>query len=106
MGKFSPDEKRRLFYNGVIDHRGNIRLDRIKDAERIIEKKNTELRKAYETLIVIKGSQTLLGIKIGECHIIGVFTDNVYLKCGESIKTVSHDFVIDYIKNSDYIERV
>jgi len=106
MGKFSPEEKRRLFYDGIIDNRGNIRLDRFKDAIRISNERSEQIQDAYRKLVITKGSQVLLGIKIGECHIIGIFEGKVYLKCGERIKQVSYDFVFDYIKNSTYVERV
>jgi hypothetical protein len=107
MGKFSPKEKNRLFYEGIIDHRGNIRLDRINDALRISKEKSQEIQKAYERLIIAKGSQNLLGIKIGECHIIGIFGGKIYLKCvNDDIKETDYSFVVSYIKNTRYVERV
>jgi len=106
MGKFSPEEKRKLFYEGIIDNRGNIRLDRINDAIRISTLRHQEIQKAYEKLLIAKGSQNLLGVKIGECHIIGIFSGKVYLKCGENIRETDYSFVIGYIKNSTYVERV
>jgi len=106
MGKFSPQEKRRLFYDGIIDNKGNIRLDRIDDAIKIINQKHKELEKAYERLLIVKGSQNLLGIKIGECHIIGIFQSKIYLKCGENIRETDYSFVFNYVKNSTYVERV
>jgi hypothetical protein len=106
MGRFSTNEKRRLFHEGIIDNRGNIRLDRFFDAVRIINQKHDEIQKAYEKLIIAKGSQSLLGIKIGECHIIGILGGKVYLKCGDNIRETDYSFVIGYIKNSTYVERV
>jgi len=106
MGKFSSEDKRKLFYQGIIDHRGNIRLDRLNDAIRLANEKHQEIQKAYEKLVIAKGSQNLLGIKIGECHIIGILNYKVYLKCGENIRETDYSFVIDYIKNSTYVERV
>jgi hypothetical protein len=106
MGKFSPEDKRKLFYQGIIDHRGNVRLDRLNDAIRLTNEKHHEIQKAYERLIIAKGSHSLLGIKIGECHIIGILSHKVYLKCGENIRETDYSFIISYIKNSTYVERV
>jgi len=106
MGKFSPNEKKQLFYNGVIDNKGNIRLDRLKDAEEIIKEKEEKIRRGYNQLILSKQGSALLGLKIFECHIVAIFGNDVYIKCGDEIKQIGYDVVLDYIRNSRYVERI
>lgn len=106
MGRFTKKERRELFYNGITDNRGNVRLDRLKDAEDVAKRKEENLRKAFNQLIMVKRASTFLGIKFYECHVIAVFGTSVYVKCGEVIKEIGYDILIDYIKNSDIIERV
>ena len=106
MGKFKKSEKRHLFYEGIIDHRGNIRLDRFKDAQDIIKRKEEKIRQGYNQLFLAKNAPSLLGIKINECHIIAVFGLDIYIKCFDEIKQINYEAVVDYIKNAKYIERV
>jgi hypothetical protein len=105
MGKFTPKEKHDLFYRGIIDHKGNIRLDRINEAQELIREKEERIREGYNRLMIAK-RVGLLGIKIGECHIIAVFGLDIYVKCGDDIKKIGYDTVIDYLKNTRYVERI
>jgi len=106
LGKFNKDERRHLFYEGITDNRGNIRLDRFKDAQEIIKRKEEKIRQGYNQLFLAKNASSLLGIKINECHIIAVFGFDVYIKCFNEIKQINYEAVVDYIKNVKYIERV
>jgi hypothetical protein len=106
MGKFTPKERHELFYRGVTDERGNIRLDRIDEAQEIIREKEEKLREGYSKLVIAKRSSALLGIKIGECHVIAVFGLDVYIKCGDDIKKIGYEAVLDYLRNTRYVERV
>ena len=56
--------------------------------------------------MIAKRGTALLGIKIGECHIIAVFNTDIYVKCGDDIKKIGYETVIDYLKNTRYVERV
>jgi len=106
MGRFTKKELRELFYNGITDNRGNVRLDKIEFVEDIIKRKEENLRNAFNQLIMVKRASTFLGIKFYECHVIAVFGTYVYVKCGEQIKEIGYDVLINYVKNSDIIERV
>jgi len=104
--RLKRSEKRYMFYNGITDHRGNIRLDRINDAQEYLKRKKEKIREAYNQILLAKNAPELLGIKIGECHIIAIFGLNVYVKCFDTLKRIDYSIVIDYIKNSRIIERV
>lgn len=106
MGKFTPKEKHDLFYKGVIDHKGNIRLDRLNEAQELLREKEERIREGYSRLMIAKYGTALFGIKIGECHIIAVFGTDIYVKCGDDIKKIGYETVIDYLKNTRYVERV
>ncbi len=106
MGRFTRKERKEFFYSGITDHRGNIRLDRLKEAEDIIKHKEEKIRNGFNQLIIAKRASAFLGIKFFECHVIAIFGTSVYVKCGEMIKEIGYDVLIDYIKNSDIIERV
>ncbi len=71
MVKLKRSEKRRMFYDGIIDHRGNIRLDRLNDAQEYIKRKEEKIREGYNQMLLAKNASALLGIRVGECHIIG-----------------------------------
>jgi len=106
MGKFTPKEKHDLFYKGVTDHKGNIRLDRLNEAQELLREKEERIREGYSRLMIAKRGTALLGIKIGECHVIAVFSTDIYVKCGDDIKKIGYETVIDYLKNTRYVERV
>jgi len=106
MGRFTHKEKHDLFYSGVTDNRGNIRLDRFNEAMEIVRRKEEKIREGYGKMMIAKRGAGLLGIKIGECHIIAVFGMDIYVKCGDAIRQIGYQTVIDYIKNTRYVERV
>jgi hypothetical protein len=106
MGKFTPKERRNLFYSGVTDEKGNIRLDRLNEAQELLREKEERIREGYGRLMIAKHGTGLLGIKLGECHIIAVFGFDIYVKCRDDIKKIGYDTVIDYLRNTRYVERV
>lgn len=105
MVKLTPEEKRSLMNNGLIDHRGNVRLDSINEVNEVLKRKEEKLRKSFDRMMIAKASQQLLGVKIGECKVIAVFYGDVYLNCFGIIRQVSLDYIIDYIKGVRYVER-
>lgn len=106
LGRFKPNEKRELFYAGIIDNRGNIRLDRLRDAEDVIKNKDQKIRESYNQLLLAKSASSLIGIKINDCHIIAVFGLDIYIKCFDEIRQIDYDVVLNYLKNTKYVERV
>ena len=106
MGKFTHKERHDLFYRGITDEKGNIRLDRLNEAQKLLREKEEKIREGYGRLMIAKRGMALLGIKLGECHIIAVFGLDIYVKCGDDIKKIGYDTVIDYLRNTRYVERV
>jgi hypothetical protein len=106
MVRLKRSEKRHLFYNGITDIRGNVRLDRLNDAQEYLKRKEEKIREGYNQILLAKNASGLLGIKIGECYIVAIFGLDVYIKCFDALKRIDYSLVIDYIKNSRIIERV
>lgn len=105
MVKLTPEEKRRLFHDGYIDNRGNVRLDSLDKVQEIIKMKEEKVKQSFDKIRIAKASQQLLGVRIGECRVIAIFGEDAYLNCFGKIKPVTLEFIISYIKGVRYVER-